>query len=130
MRDGYAVAGRDWMYTVRVPRPRDLRPRHSVVHQRDLLAAIGFEPPDPETDVTEMVESEAAASVARTLAQAGVDADTQPVVVVHVNAGNPFRRWPFECFARALSQLVQADPRRKVVVTSGPSEAEAAERGA
>ncbi len=129
VRVGYAVAGRGWMYTVRVPRPRELRPRHSVVNQWDLLAAIGFDPPDPETDATEMAESEAAAvSSARKLAHAGVDTGTQPVVVVHVSAGNPFRRWPAEFFVRMLTDLAQADPQRKFVVTSGPSEAEAAER--
>ena len=38
MRIGYDVAGRGWMYTRRVARPRALRPRHSVENQWDLLA--------------------------------------------------------------------------------------------
>src|SRR5262249_55041984 len=32
-RIGYEVAGRAWMYTTRVPRTRELRPRHSVDNQ-------------------------------------------------------------------------------------------------
>ena len=48
-RIGYEVAGRSWMYTIRVPRPRTLRPRHSVVSQWDVLLPLGIAPPDPET---------------------------------------------------------------------------------
>ena len=29
-RIGYEIAGRSWMYTRRIARPRELRPRHSV----------------------------------------------------------------------------------------------------
>ena len=39
-RIGYDIAGRRWMYTHTVPRARELRPRHSVVNQWDLLNAI------------------------------------------------------------------------------------------
>ena len=45
---GYVVAGRSWMYTRVVSRPRQLRARHSVENQWDLLAAVGVAPPDPE----------------------------------------------------------------------------------
>ena len=38
-RIGYDIAGRHWMYTRTVPRARELRPRHSVVNQWDLLPA-------------------------------------------------------------------------------------------
>ena len=40
-RVGYAVKGRSWMYTEVVPRPADLRPRHSVENQWDLLPHLG-----------------------------------------------------------------------------------------
>ena len=46
-RVGYEVAGRAWMYTTRVARPRELRPRHSVENQWDLLAALGIAGPSP-----------------------------------------------------------------------------------
>ena len=39
VRIGYTVAGRSWMYTTAVARPRGLRPRHSVQNQWDLLSA-------------------------------------------------------------------------------------------
>ncbi len=126
-RLGYQVAGRSWMYTTAVERPRELRPRHSVENQWDLLAALGIAPPTPAGDPLEMAEDPAArASVDARLAQVGLGAQT-PLVVMHVSAGNPFRRWPADSFAAVAAGLVKADPARAVVLTSGPSESEAAE---
>ena len=39
-RIGFEVQGRQWMYTDVVSRPRDIRPRHSVENQWDLLAPL------------------------------------------------------------------------------------------
>jgi ADP-heptose:LPS heptosyltransferase len=128
-RIGYAVAGRGWMYTVRVPRPRELRPRHSVVNQWDLLLPLGFGKPDPARDATEMAEDPAVArSVLARLDRAGAAPDRHPVIVLHVSAGNPFRRWPTSSFVELVTALVEADPRRRIVLTSGPSESDAARR--
>jgi len=44
-----------------------------------------------------------------------------------VSAGNPFRRWPAESFAALAAHLAGADASRRIVVTSGPSEASAAD---
>jgi ADP-heptose:LPS heptosyltransferase len=126
-RIGYDVPGRGWMYTERVPRDRRLRPRHSVVNQWDLLTPLGFDPPDPEGDATEMAATPAAAAaVAAKLAAAGVDVDRHRVIVLHVSAGNPFRRWPAASFVGLIAALVGGEPDRRVVVVSGPSEHEAA----
>jgi ADP-heptose:LPS heptosyltransferase len=126
-RIGYTVAGRSWMYTTAVPRPRELRPRHSVENQWDLLEQLGVPPPDPARDALEMPEDAAArADVDRRLAAAGV-AEGARIVVMHVSAGNPFRRWPVESFAAVAAALVMRDPSRAVVLTSGPSERTAAE---
>jgi lipopolysaccharide heptosyltransferase II len=125
-RIGYEVAGRSWMYTTRVPRPRALRPRHSVISQWDLLLPLGIAPPDPEVDMVEMAEDPAAATaVARRLAEAGVTA-ANPVVVLHVSAGNPFRRWPPASFVELVCRLASKDPNRRIILTSGPSDAAAA----
>jgi ADP-heptose:LPS heptosyltransferase len=125
-RIGYTVAGRSWMYTCAVDRPRALRPRHSVENQWDLLTAIGLAPPGRASDPVEMpVDPRAAAAVATRLAQADVDSATA-LVVVHVSAGNPFRRWPIGHFVALVSALAAADPSRRIVVTSGPSEYDAA----
>ncbi|MEO5739636.1 MAG: glycosyltransferase family 9 protein [Vicinamibacterales bacterium] len=125
-RIGYEVVGRSWMYTTRVPRPRTLRPRHSVVSQWDVLLPLGIAAPDPEIDTTEMPDDPAAASaVARRLAGAGIGTGN-PVVVVHVSAGNPFRRWPATSFVELVRRLASADPARRIILTSGPSDAEAA----
>lgn len=127
-RIGFEVAGRSWLYTTRVPRPRALRPRHSVQTQWDLLLPLGIAPPDPETDPTEMaVDPVAAAGVDRRLNDAGVQTGA-PIVVVHVSAGNPFRRWPAESFADLVVRLVAADVRHRIILTSGPSDAGALAR--
>ena len=127
-RLGYEVVGRSWMYTRRVARPRQLRPRHSVENQWDLLAALDIAPPDRSAFPVEMVvDAAAATSVASRLAHAGVQAD-DPVVVLHVSAGNPFRRWPIPHFVALVEALVRDDPRRRIILTSGPSEHDAAAR--
>jgi lipopolysaccharide heptosyltransferase II len=127
-RIGYDVVGRGWMYTTRVHRPRELRPRHSVRNQWDLLGPLGIDPPDPRRDPTEMPENPAAATVVTSrLAEAGIRS-TETVIVVHVSAGNPFRRWPATAFVDLVEGLATADPARRIVVTSGPSDAGARQR--
>jgi predicted lipopolysaccharide heptosyltransferase III len=126
-RVGYEVIGRSWMYTRRVQRPRTLRARHSVENQCDLLAAIGIGAPDRIAYPVEMpVDQQAAAEVDERLARAGVGGDER-LVVIHVSAGNPFRRWPLAHFI-ALASTIAREPRTRVVLTSGPSEQDAAAR--
>jgi lipopolysaccharide heptosyltransferase II len=128
VRIGYEVAGRSWMYTRRVARSRALLPRHSVVNQWDLLAALDIPAPDPSATPTEMrLDRAAAAVVNERLARAGVSTDDR-IVVIHVSAGNPFRRWPFEHFVDLIAALVVEDSSRRIIVTSGPSEEAAAAR--
>jgi heptosyltransferase-1 len=128
VRIGYEIAGRSWMYTRRVARPRALRPRHSVENQWDLLETLGIGAPDRVVDPVEMiVDPAAAAAVADRLARAGVQS-TDRVIVIHVSAGNPFRRWPIDHFVDLAARLAAHDSRHRVVITSGPSESEAAAR--
>jgi ADP-heptose:LPS heptosyltransferase len=111
-----------------VPRPRELRPRHSVENQWDLLRALDFPNPSRSTYPVEMpVDPTAARNVRERLVRAGI-ASTERLIVVHVSAGNPFRRWPTESFAALVRRLAAAEPARRIVVTSGPSDAEAAGR--
>ena len=127
-RIGYHVIGRSWMYTQRVARPRTLRPRHSVENQWDLLEVLDIVPPDRVRFPVEMpVEHETARGVVTRLANAGVE-PADRVVVVHVSAGNPFRRWPMAHFVRLVTALVRDAPATRVIVTAGPSERNAAER--
>jgi ADP-heptose:LPS heptosyltransferase len=130
VRVGYRVKGRSWVYTHVVERPADLRPRHSVENQWDLLRGWlpGLGPPDPTRDRTEMPEDkEVAGAMAGRLRVAGVTPD-HALVVLHVSAGNPFRRWPLAHFVELVRALGQGGPTRRIILTSGPSEAEAAER--
>jgi lipopolysaccharide heptosyltransferase II len=125
MRIGYSIAGRAWMYTHVVPRAADLTPRHSVLNQWDLLAPLGIGEADPSLDAMEMAEDPtAAASVTRRLRDAGIGGN--PIVVIHVSAGNPFRRWPPESFVDLTCALARRNPHRRIVLTSGPSQAGAA----
>jgi lipopolysaccharide heptosyltransferase II len=126
-RIGYEIAGRSWMYTERVGRPRQLRPRHSVENQWDLLAAIGVPLPDPvRYPVVMPVRDDVAAAVRGRLAPHGVTPASK-IVVMHVSAGNPFRRWPIASFAAVAAAIARMDATVRVIVTSGPSEADAAE---
>ena len=133
MRVGYRMAGHSWMYTHVVDRADDLLPRHSVLKQWDLLAPFGIDAPDPARDAVEMAEDAAAvARIDSMLRGAGfaVGASAAPLhqlVMMHVSAGNPFRRWPQQAFADTLVALALRDPARRFLVTSGPSDAGAAQ---
>jgi ADP-heptose:LPS heptosyltransferase len=126
VRVGYMVAARSWMYTRRVHRPRGLRPRHSVENQWDLLAALEVPPPTRDADPVEMpIDAVAAGAVGSRLAAAGCTAADR-LIVIHVSAGNPFRRWPLASFGAVAAALASADSRHRIVLTAGPSEAAAA----
>jgi heptosyltransferase-1 len=129
-RIGYAIPGRTWMYTHTVPRARELRPRHSVVNQWDLLQAIdGWAggPPDPVEDAVQMApDPRAEGRIAERLAACGVDLQHE-LIVVHVSAGNPFRRWPESAFVRLVTALASS-PARRLILSSGPSDRPAADR--
>jgi ADP-heptose:LPS heptosyltransferase len=130
-RIGYDVQGRSWMYTRTVRRARTLQPRHSVVNQWDLLAAIDRWPggdADRARDAVEMAPDPAAeARVVERLQSAGVD-ESHELIVAHVSAGNPFRRWPEPAFTTLLTSLAEASEHRRIIISSGPSDQQAAKR--
>lgn len=127
-RIGYRLPGRAWAYTTSLPWSRDLvPPRHSVLNQWALLAPLGIASAahgDPPVTMPE--DGEAAATVRGRLVTAGIG-DRERIVVVHVSAGNPFRRWPAEHFARVAADLVRHESTRRIIITSGPSERGAAD---
>ena len=130
VRVGYDVPGREWMYTRVFRRPRDRGPIHSVANQWDLLGTFDpmlADPPERTRDRVEMPPApDAVTSFARRLAQYDVSPNSR-LVVLHVSAGNPFRRWPESAFAE-LAVALAADGNRTVLVTSGPSDHAAAAR--
>jgi ADP-heptose:LPS heptosyltransferase len=124
-RIGYDVSGRSWMYTERVHRPKAHRERHSVENQWDLIAALlpGLAQPSPATDPVEMPEAPAARVRVRTrLAGLGGGASGD-LVVVHVGAGNEFRRWPESAFASLVEALILGAPDRRIILTTGTAQA-------
>jgi ADP-heptose:LPS heptosyltransferase len=115
------------MYTSRVARSRALRARHSVQNQWDLLEPLGIGPADPTAYPAEIpTDADAAARVEARLAPLAPPA--AQLIVIHVSAGNPFRRWPLESFAELAAALVRGRPARRVVFTTGPSEQDALSR--
>ena len=130
-RIGYDMAGRQWMYTRTIPRARELRPRHSVLNQWDLLEGIAgwpAEAADPGRDAVAMpVDPEADRRIVARLRSAGVAAE-HSLIVLHVSASNPFRRWPEPAFAQVVASLVSPSPDRRVILSSGPSDRLAADR--
>jgi lipopolysaccharide heptosyltransferase II len=127
-RIGYTIAGRSWMYSDAVPRARQLTPRQSVVNQWDLLAPLGVPPLDPARDPVQMPDdAEAVRRVDTQLAAVGVSRE-QALIVIHVSASTRFKRWPEESFASLVVALVRENESRRVFLTAGPSDAEAARR--
>jgi heptosyltransferase-1 len=127
-RLGYEITGRGWMYTTQVPRPRALRARHSVENQWDLLTPLGIAAPSRDGYPVEMTPSPQAAVALRQRAGLASAAAGEQLVVMHVSAGNPFRRWPLESFAEVAAALASRMAPTTVIVTSGPSELDAAAR--
>jgi ADP-heptose:LPS heptosyltransferase len=126
MRIGYTITGRTWIYTHVVPRPADQTPRQYVANHCDLLSPLGIGACDPTRDAVEMAEDpEAAANVAARIREMGITAANR-LVVIHVSAGNPFRRWPADAFVELVVRLARTDPDRRVLLTSGPSDIGAA----
>ncbi len=130
-RIGYDIAGRRWMYTQIVHRSREHRPRHSVLNQWDLLNAIPGWPggdASPLRDAVEMpLDPQADRRIADRLTAAGVGLSDE-LIVIHVSAGNPFRRWPEASFVETVARLAEHSPARRLVLSSGPSDRAAAER--
>ncbi|HEX9365706.1 MAG TPA: glycosyltransferase family 9 protein [Vicinamibacterales bacterium] len=131
VRVGYDIQGRHWMYTRVVHRARELRARHSVLNQWDLLEAVpGWTggTADRTRDPVEMaLDPGADARIADRLTRAGLTRDDE-LIVLHASAGNPFRRWPEAFFAETAAALAAGNPRRRLAFSSGPSDREAAAR--
>jgi ADP-heptose:LPS heptosyltransferase len=128
-RIGYTIAGRSWMYTTRVPRPRGHRPRHSVENQWDLAEALLPEigRPTRDADPVEMREDPATSGRVGRRLDALAIGPSHELVVVHVGAGNEFRRWPEPAFADVVASLASERPNRRIILTTGPAQASRAE---
>jgi ADP-heptose:LPS heptosyltransferase len=127
MRIGYDIPGRAWMYTHPIHRTPEPSVRHSVLNQWDLLAPLGVRStPDPsEFPVAMYDRGDASRRVSEKLTALGLN-NFSELVLIHVSASNPFKRWPASAFVRVAVDLLRAHPSRAAVVVSGPSEPEAA----
>jgi ADP-heptose:LPS heptosyltransferase len=131
VRVGYDARGRSWMYTHVFRRPKGADPRHAVVNQWELLGLVDKTlgvPPTPEHDPVEMrTDAAAVRTLEERLREGKIPSSVRPIVL-HVSAGNPFRRWPESSFTDLAGELLRRDEKRWLVVTSGPSDEEAASR--
>ncbi len=73
------------------------------------------------------VDDAARRAIDTRLRNLGVAVDGR-VILLHVSAGNPFRRWPEQSFADLAAGLVTGHSDRWVLVTGGPSDHESAAR--
>src|SRR5688572_32008665 len=73
------------------------------------------------------IDPEADRRIAVRLRSAGV-APEHPLIVIHVSASNPFRRWPEPAFAEVVASLVSQSRARRIILSSGPSDRLAADR--
>ena len=120
------------MYTSAIARPKGYRPRHAVENQWDLLAAVDSSLAAKASREEFPAQMWAGPDDARAVsAHSGRVISSAPLlrlVVLHVSAGNPFRRWPESSFATLAARLVTAADDRVVLVTAGPSDRDAAGR--
>ena len=124
-RIGYTIAGRSWMYTTRVPRPRGHRPRHSVENQWELAEALvpDLGRPTRAGDPVEMHEDAGTAGRVEGRLRALGIGPAHELIVIHVGAGNEFRRWPESSFAEVAAALAAERPNRRIILTTGPAQA-------
>jgi ADP-heptose:LPS heptosyltransferase len=116
------------MYTQVVQRSRDLTPRHSVMNQWDLLEPLDIPPPDPAGDPLQMPDLPQAARRINAYCDRARIAPSDSLIVIHVSASTRFKRWPEDSFVSLVTRLVRQGANRMVFFTSGPSDAEAAQR--
>ena len=132
-RIGYTIAGRGWMYTTQVPRPRGHRPRHSVENQWDLAEAllpdIGRPAPGDRSGRDGRGRGDRGAGSTRGCRALGIG-PSHELIVMHVGAGNEFRRWPEASFAEVVAALASGQPNRRIILTTGPAQARAGRGGA
>jgi ADP-heptose:LPS heptosyltransferase len=73
------------------------------------------------------LEPAADLSMSDRLRRAGVTPEDE-LIVMHVSAGNPFRRWPEPFFVDTAASLAAGNAKRRLVLSSGPSDRDAAAR--
>ena len=92
--------------------------QHEVLRLLEVVALVGARTPDLEPVLTVTARDRAAAA-------AVLPHDGRPLVVLHLGASDPRRRWPVHRFAAVVDDLA-ARGARVAVVGSGPEDARAA----
>ena len=131
-RIGYDLPGRRWCYTDARAVDAFARSASPFRGQSVGTARAARHRPIPiraAHPVTMQPDAPAVAARRRFAFATPAYATTAPLIVFHVSAGNPFRRWPAASFAQVAATLAAADRTRRIVITSGPSERRGRRRG-
>ena len=125
VRVGYAIAGREWAYTLAVPRERTgpagpVR-RYAPEAALDLIRALGF--PARGLTLTFRVSARADAMIERWLTSAGVDPG-RPILACLPAGSWPSKTWPPDRYAALMEGLATEG---SVVWLWGPGERSLAE---
>ena len=104
-RIGYDIPGRRWLYTrtvARAARAAAAALRRQPVGPAAARSTAGrATPPDPARDAVEMpLDAGGRPPHRRAAARRRRRRRSTTLIVVHVSAGNPFRRWPEAAFVR------------------------------
>jgi len=126
IRAGYAIAGRDWAYTLAVPRepigPGGPTLRYAPEAALDLVRGLGL--PPRGVDLTFRVSPRAEESAERGIRAAGLD-PARPILLCLPAGSWPSKTWIPERFALAMDELAEEG---SVVWMWGPGEQALAER--
>ena len=126
VRAGYAIAGREWAYTVAVPRdpigPGGPTPRYAPESALDVVRALGL--PSRGVDLTLRISPEANDAAERGVRAAGLD-PARPIFLCLASGSWPSKTWIPERFAQVMDELAEEG---SVVWMWGPGERALAER--
>lgn len=126
VRAGYAIAGREWAYTLAVPRdpigPGGPKLRYAPEGALDVVRALGLAPRGLE--LTFRVSPGADDAAERGIRAAGID-PARPIVLCLPAGSWPSKTWLPERFAGAMDELAREG---SVVWMWGPGERDLAER--
>jgi heptosyltransferase-1 len=115
---GYAIAGKSFLYDLRVPRRPEQGFLHSVQTHAALVRALGFEFPDASIPPLELppARPEDIDNLDRLSRETGLAGSRY--VALHIGAGNRFRDWGEENHAALAGGLLER-PGLKVVLFGG-----------
>lgn len=117
LKIGYRIRYKSIIYDIKLPREPEEGHFHSVENHVNLVKALGIEPPSiPAVSMPPVTPSEAE-NVRRIIREGALE--KTKIVTLHISAGNEFRDWGTENFARLIKDLSQVPGVKVVLIGSG-----------